>query len=231
MLLSVVVNYYQNETALHFFMDAFRKMAVFFADEIELVLVDDCSPTPVDPAVFLDIKNISVLRVTEDIPWNMPAARNIGALEARGRVILFVDVDHVVEEDEFEHLLEDVRAIQLGVRLTPNRKRPGDEVIHNELKPNINCFLISRQDFFKVGGYEEIFSGCYGFEDKYFRYCCRWAGVEDRSASFRLSVLKGGATKGLPRDTARNKTIFDTLHAARMHRAEHVLMCRYVRLV
>lgn len=161
----------------------------------------------------------------------MPAARNIGGLEARNRLILFSDVDHLLEMDELEPFLADCESLPLGKRLTPTRKRPYGQVIEGEPpKPNINCFLIHRQDFFRAGGYEEMFSGHYGQEDKFFRYCCRWNGIEDEPAKFRLSVILGGSTKGLDRDTSRNKPILDTLVATHAAKARNTFRYAYERI-
>lgn len=230
MAISIVINYYENLPALDFFVENFARISQKSPGSFELVLVDDCSPTPVMASAFGSLNNVRAFRIKENVPWNMPAARNVGALEARGNVMLMCDIDHILEYDEVDRFLRDAESLPLGVRMTPNRKRPADGDQPSDLKPNINCFLIRRQDFFRVGGYEELFSGHYGFEDKYFRYCCRWAGVEDQPAGFRLSVMKGGATKGLDRDTSRNGAIFEALHSTRIHRAERVLSYEYEKI-
>lgn len=231
MSVSIVVNYYNNERALKGLIDNYRALSAARPEFFELLLVDDASPQPVDPICFEGVPNLRVFRLKEDVQWNMPAARNIGALEARNRLILFNDVDHLLEVDELERFVADCEGLPLGKRLTPHRKRPQGVVVEEDpLKPNINCFLIHRQDFFRAGGYEEMFSGHYGQEDKFFRYCCRWNGVEDDWATFRLSAVRGGSTKGLDRDTSHNKPILDTLVALHSAKARNAFCCAYDRV-
>lgn len=228
MSVSLVVNYYNNEKSLKFLLENFKKISEVRKDFFELVLVDDASPTPMDLAHFNGIPNLRVFRLRENVAWNMPGARNIGALEARNKQILFCDVDHLLEPEELECFLADSEKLALNTRMTPNRIRAFGRVFEGEtLKPNINCFLIHRQDFFIAGGYEELFAGHYSQEDKYFRYCCRWNAIEDVTASFKLSVITGGSTKDMERDKTRNEGILDALVKTHNFKARNAFRCAY----
>lgn len=210
MAVSIVVNYYNNQKCLEPLLANFKKLTAIAKNFFELVLVDDHSHDPPDLRIFENVAGLRVFRVTDDIAWNMPGARNIGALEARNRQIFFSDVDHILEVDQLHAFVKDSERLQLGTRLVSSRKPQGGRRLH----PHVNCFLMYKQDFFKVGGYEELFSGHYGQEDKFFRYCCRYNGVEDEVSNFKLAAVSGGATKHLDRDKDRNELVLETLIAA-----------------
>jgi glycosyltransferase involved in cell wall biosynthesis len=214
MLISIVANYYNNPDGVQLFLEGYRKAWEKAPGLLELILVDDHSKEVIGEDIFVAVPNLRVYRIDKDIPWNQGGARNIGALEARNRVILFMDIDHQLETEEIRGLLEDASGLELGERITPPRRRKsrGDEV-GEELKPNINCFIINRQDFFMIGGYDEIFSGHYGQEDKFFFRCCRRKGIVDRPGNFTLTYLTGRSTKVLSRDKSHNDLVLETMMA------------------
>jgi glycosyltransferase involved in cell wall biosynthesis len=227
MAVSIVVNYYNNQRCLEPLLANYKKLSAIAKDFFELVLVDDHSHEPPDLRIFENVAQLRVFRVTEDIPWNMPGARNIGALEARNRLILFSDVDHILEVDQLHAFIEDSQKIQVGTRVVGSRKPLGSRHLH----PHVNCFLMYKQDFFKVGGYEELFSGHYGQEDKFFRYCCRYNGVEDEESEFKLTAIAGGATKKMNRDKTRNELVIETLIAASTIKARKAFQFAYEQIV
>ena len=230
MSISIVANFYNNPDAVALFLEGFREACKEAPGLLELVLVDDHSEEILGEDIFAATPNLRVFRIAEDIPWNQGGARNIGALEARNRVILFMDIDHHLDTEQVPGLLADASALKLGERITPPRRRKsrGDE-IWEELKPNINCFMINRQDFFMVGGYDEIFSGHYGQEDKFFFRCCRRKGIVDRLGNFTLTYLTGRSTKVLSRDKSHNDLVLETMMATGS-RSPHAFRNSYVQL-
>ena len=227
MAVSIVVNYYNNQRCLGPLLANFKKLSAIAGDFFELVLVDDHSHDAPDLRIFEDVPRLRVFRVDEDVAWNMPGARNIGALEARHKLIFFTDVDHILEVDQLNAFLEDAKRIQIGTRLVSSRKPLSGRSLH----PHVNCFLMYKQDFFKVGGYEELFSGHYGQEDKFFRYCCRYNGVEDEVSAFKLAAVSGGATKHMDRDKARNELVLETLIAANTIKPRRAFQFSYEQVV
>lgn len=230
MLISFVVNYYNNPDAVKKFVEWYREAWDCAPGCFELVLVDDHSHENVDASIFEMVPNLRVFRIADDLSWNQGGARNIGALEARNRLIFFMDIDHQISMEEIPGLIADASALQLGQRVTPPRRRKsrGDEE-GEVLKPNINCFMIHRQDFFKVGGYDEIFSGHYGQEDKFFFRCGRRKGIEDQLGKFTLVYMTGRSTKGLDRDRSHNDTVLATMMATGL-RSPYAFQNPYVQV-
>ena len=227
MAVSIVVNYYNNQRCLEPLLANYRKLSSIAKGFFELVLVDDHSHDAPDLKIFENTAGLRVFRVNEDVPWNMPGARNIGALESRNKLILFSDVDHILEVDQLGSFIEDSKKINRGTRLVSSRK----PLAQRQLHPHVNCFLMYKQDFFKVGCYEELFSGHYGQEDKFFRYCCRYNGVEDEISNFSLTAVSGGATKHMNRDKDRNELVIETLISANTIKARKAFQFSYEQIV
>jgi glycosyltransferase involved in cell wall biosynthesis len=81
--------------------------------------------------------------------WNPAHARNCGAVNARGDILLFVDIDNIVPKVLYEKCRE-----------VPQEK-------FYALLPALNksgFMAINRRDFFKINGYEEGLAA-YGYED------------------------------------------------------------------
>lgn len=160
--LSIVSAYYDNAEMARFMADWYNRFSVETRSQIELVLVDDGSrKAPLGSiGLSLDLPH-QFYRIHRDIPWNQDGARNIGCHHARGPWLLLTDADHVFEEAEVRKAIELERPDKPYLVL---RKRLAcGEYIH----PHINSFLISRQRYWEIGGYDEIYRGYYG-SDKFF---------------------------------------------------------------
>lgn len=121
------------------------------AQGLNTVIVDDCSPEPLGC-----IEGVRVYRVTDDIKWNQPGARNLGFHVSEGWIIC-ADIDHLVTKEMVEELKKETwergHIYFLG--------REDDDVLHN-------FFLIHKEDYDLIGGWDEDFSGNYGHDDAYF---------------------------------------------------------------
>jgi predicted glycosyltransferase involved in capsule biosynthesis len=147
-------------------------------DDCELIVVDDGSFPSLQATCDLVRKSFDfVLHCTNDRrPWTQPRARNIGAEIACAPKLLFFDIDHIITRDILSECLTFTGDKLHWVR------RPGilDEAgciitDSNTLaqfgltddSPSIHCnsFMIRREMFFRLGGYNERFCGKYGGDD------------------------------------------------------------------
>jgi glycosyltransferase involved in cell wall biosynthesis len=133
-------------------------------DRTQFIIVDDGSPIEVKIPDDLDL-NLLVLRITEDIPWNQPGARNLGMVYARSDKVLITDIDHEVPEATFRRVL--------GMR-DPGRTmykihRRTHEGAPERAHPN--TFVLSRARFLRLYGYDEELCGHWGSDDP---MLCRW---------------------------------------------------------
>lgn len=139
-----------------------------FSDEIlshlEIVLVDDCSPN-VEKLIDLSgykVK-ISLLRVLDDLKWNSGGAKNLGVLYSDSRRIIITDIDHFFPEQTCAWAM----AVPLKEGEVCHFKRTGKDMVRKtDVHPN--TFLMTRNTYIRLHGYDEDFVGMYG-DDIFFR--------------------------------------------------------------
>jgi len=167
--LSIVLPYYKNPKMLAYQYDVWRDYAQ--KDCLEFVVVDDGSPEnhAIDVPRPDGLPPLSIYRVTKDIPWNQHGARNLGALVAKGPWLLMTDIDHVMMPDAIDRLIG-MKAKRDRVytfhrldapHMTPAVRPDG------RVKPHVNSFLLTREAYWDVGGYDEDFCGVYGTDGQF----------------------------------------------------------------
>jgi predicted glycosyltransferase involved in capsule biosynthesis len=157
--------------------------------DCELILVDDGSAPPLRASCDAVAKSFRfVYHATNDRrPWTQPRARNIGASLARAPKLLFFDIDHIVTEEVLRLCLEYAGDKMHWVRkpgiLDENGRLVTDVNVLREYgltgqEPGVhpNSFLIRKELFRRLRGYDERFCGRYGgddidFNDRYNRLC------------------------------------------------------------
>jgi hypothetical protein len=161
-------------------------------DRLEVVLVDDGSPELDSAAQFVStfvshpdnaLPRISVYRVLEDRPWHQHGARNLGAHVARAQWLLLTDMDHVCSAELVASCLDLMQVARADDFYTFERRdaptRGPWKASHwptmkptingdGELKPHVNSFMVGRELYWRVGGYDEDYCGIYG-TDQHFR--------------------------------------------------------------
>lgn len=170
--LSLCVPFYENHGMLGHQYETWASYPDALKAQLEVVLVDDGSPTPAADVPRPDgLPPLRLYRVLKDIPWHQHGARNLAATEAAGPWLLLTDMDHVVPADSMMALLDVLTeaptdAIFTFARVdapdfTPTLNRYGG------LKPHVNSFALTKALFWAVGGYDE---DCVGYgTDSYFR--------------------------------------------------------------
>jgi glycosyltransferase involved in cell wall biosynthesis len=213
-LISVVVNAYLAQPALDRQIALWRQYPDPLRQATEFVVVDDGSQPPLQalpaPSGSSDGLALTLARIQQDIPWNMPGARNLGALLARGRWLLFHDLDHFLPAASLQLLLQHQSALEGGTLYRFARMEDGEAI-----NSHINSFLCARDAFWRAGGYDEDFAGHYGHED-----ACLLAAWQARVGPMVLlndvwlEVDARMPTPGLSRDTTRNSELLRQKTAA-----------------
>ena len=138
-------------------------------DDFQVVLVDDGSDPPLasEPLDWLKI-----IATNDTRPWTHHKARNIGVDHADGELVLLTDIDHIISQEMIEDL-----DFHGGWKKFHRRHAELDEDgqlvnIGKEIRVHVNSFLIQKDTYKKLGGYDEKYFGQYG-TDSEFRSRCR----------------------------------------------------------
>lgn len=188
-MLSIIITYYGQPEML-------AEQARIWRDYpkgVEVIVVDDGSAVPAEA------EGCAIYRVQKDIPWHQDGARNLGAHVATGDWLLLLDIDHVISATELRRLLGLLRMLAGGTAYRPRRRLVDGAY---PLARAANIWLIRREDFWLVGGYDERLCGTYG-TDMEFRPRLRRTLVEERLPVvldvYRDKNIPDAATRGLDR--------------------------------
>lgn len=220
MRLSIVMPYYRNPTMLGIHYAFWAGLPDWVKRDFEVVIVDDGSPdeAAVDVPRPDGLPALRIFRVLEDRPWHQHAARNIGAHEARGEALLLTDMDHLCTQA----LIEKACYIDTADGAFYVRRvefDTGAETLDRFGKPKShpNTFVMSRELFWKIGGYDEDFCGVYG-TDGLFRHRMvaqttfrrlKGAGVEIRRLT--RDMVHDASTRDVVRKEGRDPKFRDRI--------------------
>lgn len=163
-MITIVFPYYNNAGMLR---EQWRTWCSYSAQTksmVNVIVVDDSSPwAPAADALSRrewlssGLASLRLYRAGVDIRWNWLFCRNLGATEAKTEWLLLTDIDHVIPQDTLYSLLEhphDRKRVYRFCRVS----MPELKLYH----PHADTFFMTRDMFWKIGGYDERFSGYYG---------------------------------------------------------------------
>lgn len=156
---------------------------------VSIVLVDDGSPK--NPAervlrgegIPLGL-SLEVYRIKENIPWNHAGARNLAMHVAKTKWILLTDIDHLLLSWAAKKLLQ----LKLDPKIVYQPPRY-DRVdgIPMRFKRHLDSYIITKDLFWKVGGYDETLSGYWNGPFEPFRKALkRTADIQELEAGYLL---------------------------------------------
>jgi glycosyltransferase involved in cell wall biosynthesis len=213
--LSIALPYYMNPGMLAIHYAGWAVLPETIKRRIEIVIVDDASPSgaAADVTRPAGLPALSIYRVAEDVPWHQDAARNLGAHAATGRWLLLIDMDHTAPEHVLAKLLAYIDSGRLkdGQIYSMWRRdaKTGRLLFRRLIQPRLhpNCFVVSRETYWHIGGYDEALCGRYGTDGAF-----KWRAF--RKARHRrlwgVQLVRHGlrdfpdaATRGLPKKKGR----------------------------
>lgn len=176
--LTLIMPYYMNPEMLALHYRTWVEWNERERSQIEIVIVDDGSPQPAADVPRPDgLPKLSIYRVLEDRPWHQHAARNLGAHVAEGPWLLLTDMDHVLTREAASALIKrlprlDPETAYFLNRLESTTLKPTLGK-NKERKPHPNSFVMTKDLYWMVGGYDEDYCGIYGtdglFKTRLFR--------------------------------------------------------------
>jgi hypothetical protein len=172
--ITLVYPYYDNPKFFLYQLQKWETLPTCIKDRLRFVVVDDCSPTtPAFSVVSQRMWTIRLrlFRIEVDIRWNWLGARNIGMQHAATGWCVLTDMDHVVPEETLKSLIRGNHSSKAIYRFS--RKESTGEQIH----PHPNSMFMTRDMFWKIGGYDERMSGYYGSDGYWRRRCVATAPI------------------------------------------------------
>jgi hypothetical protein len=227
--LTLVMPYYENSGMLALQYERWRKWPKEARERLKVVLVDDGSQNAPAAAVARPrgIPDLEIYRALEDIPWHQHGVRNLGAHVAPEGWLLLTDMDHVLEAEAAAALLDRLptlnpKAIHTLDRIEADTRTPTLDRNGNP-KPHPNSFVLTRELYWRIGGYDEDLTGLYG-TDGFFRQRAftigRRAHIEIPLVRYWRDIVPDASTTTLPRKEGRDPGHKDRILKAKRDRGE-----------
>lgn len=182
-MITLVYAYYENPGMLRFQLEGWANYPAGF----HLIIVDDGSPRSPAAPILREHRismPVSCYRIDENIPWNQDGARNLGMHQCETEWAHLLDMDCVLTPSEAAKALHfSQHDTQWDEYYMPMRVNARGEAI----PPHPNCYLFRVEEFWRMGGYDEDFAGCYG-SDGNFRKCMRAGLREVQTSAWALQM-------------------------------------------
>ncbi len=198
--LSVITHVYNQPDTVARHVEFWKSLDPAITSRIEFICIDDFSDPPL--TIQKGHLNLRLFRVTDDIDWNMPGCKNLGAAMARADWLLFFDIDALVDAQGLGLMVGAMEQLNPDTLYSFRRMHDGQEV-----DPHINTLLMTKRGFFRAGWMDEDFSGHYGYEDVAFHHMWRHhVGKEVLLTDIVFQQLSA-RTETLNRNTDRNQAL------------------------
>lgn len=240
--ITLVLPYYENAGMLAIHQDGWARLPAEIKAHLHVIVIDDCSPQSPALAVHKDcgLASHRLYRIGVDKRWNWLICRNLGAKVAETEWLLLTDIDHTAPEETLRLLMTDRHDPKTAYRCA-RRNAPDLHPYH----PHPDSYFLTRKLFWQTGGYDERYSGYYGYgSDIRHRivkvatglvqldcHLVRWPREVQWDASVPREI-DGKVTRKTPEDAeglARVRAMIAALPEA--ERRPKVLMLPYERLV
>lgn len=205
--ITLVLPYYENAGMLREQQRVWSSYPDDLKAALHVIVVDDGSPTsPALPVVApVGLASFRLYRILVDVRWNWLTCRNLGMAEATTEWVLMTDMDHVLPAETLRTLVQS--------RLNEHTVYRFSRVTAPEMEPykvHPNTWLMTREMFDRVGGYDERFSGYYGsdgeFRGRVERTARRVKVLNDVMIRYPREVIADASTTTYGRKEAIDKT-------------------------
>lgn len=213
MLLTLIISYYDSPETFKRQVETWNSYPECIKKELEIIVVDDCShDVPLSSVlVFQKGLNMRVFRIKKKAMWNSISCRNIGAKEAKGKWLLFTDIDHLLPREQAIELFEILNEkednklnLLLSPRMAYNLSRIDEQ---GEIMDMHNfSFLMTKKLFWEIGGYDEEFAGAWDNKKHYIKRIDNFLGQSIACVPIQLMKIESEKCD-LPKDIDRDRRI------------------------
>lgn len=197
--------------------------------QVSVIIVDDGSP---EPAVYVPrpegLPHLSIYRVLKDMPWHQHGARNLGADRApKEGWLLLTDMDHVLNEVNASKLIKRFAKLDMNKAYMLGRVEANTGKVTTKdgvPKPHPNSFVMTRDTYWEIGGYDEDYCGIYGTDSMYRERVLRRAGMallsDIQLVRYWNDLVHDASTRTLKRKEGRDPEAKKRVAAAKAARGE-----------
>tara|TARA_R110002096_G_scaffold173997_13_gene349656 strand:- start:1238 stop:1918 length:681 start_codon:yes stop_codon:yes gene_type:complete len=205
MALTLIYTYYNQTEMLQRQLENWASYPEELKQQIRIMLVDDCSKTPVSELVGEPDFHLEIYRVMEDMYCNIGGARNLGTKVCETEWMFHSDMDHILPPSEAEKVValaeKNERKIYKFQRIDPES---GKTKIHP------GTMLLTRKVYWEVGGCDEDFVGNYGQTDIHFFYRADPVVETEMREDVQMVIHHIGETEGIDRAKREpNRLLFE----------------------
>lgn len=170
--LTFICAFYQNPGMLREQQTIWRAYPDDLKAVFHAIVTDDCSPTsPAKPVIeSTGIASFQAYRTLKDVRWNWLFCRNLGVSKASTEWVLLTDIDHVLPAETLRSIVTeelDRDAVYRFSRVDAPHVWPYALTECAPYKGHPNTWMMTRQMFAAIGGYDERFSGFYGSDGEF----------------------------------------------------------------
>ena len=171
--------YYDQPEMLAAQMTVWEKYPAWAMEYLKFIIVDDGSPNFPAEALLGEFDSeflIELYRIKEDIPWNHGGARNLAFDRMEEGWAVLTDIDHVLPQESICSLL--TMDLRLEMVYIPARYLKRGPLEWEEISRHSDSFILTREKFWQVGGFDEDLAGYWNGVSGPFRKALRsHAGV------------------------------------------------------
>ena len=151
-------------------MDLFNIVTCYFNEELLLKKQEKLWEGLPNRIIVIDDHSTEVVktkyeayRVDDDIAWNQPGARNLGLTVADDGWVLLHDIDHYFKTEDLKALMD------------MPKKQGYIYIFHRTTFTGVgqsttySTLLLEKKTYWDIGGFNENFSGHYGYDDVNFK--------------------------------------------------------------
>jgi len=163
--ISYITHFFYNESAnqLYDLLNTYNQYNKKIKKQIQFIFIDDCSHINIKIPDKINL-NIKLLKITDNIQWNQPMARNLGVLQSTTDYFIATDIDCVFQEKLLDNILNNVFCnyyiIYTMERIDINTLM--------QITPHPNTYCMCKKRFVDLYGVDEDFCGHYGHDDTLF---------------------------------------------------------------
>ncbi len=158
---TITFPYYEAPEMLAHQLAVMKKYPEWSWEYLRLIVVDDGSPINPAEKVFLTHSHppcpVELYRIQEDIPWNHGGARNLAFDRMKEGWAVLTDIDHVLPLESVCSML--TMPLSPGQVYIPARYRMLGVLDWEEIPSHSDSFILTREMYWEIGGYDEDFSG------------------------------------------------------------------------